>query len=783
MQKSFAVSTLLVCLAAGALPAAPARADDAPEALPHPGALPNGYFTRDPNNAKRLVPTQPVLPLDAGYAEIMARPRLPRALHDELRQLFPSKPVTLRAPDVMVNPALAVSQSGNVLVIEGTNSLVADTQNGIGFNHNDGLFNVAETALARLGDNYDFITIYTTFADSNVAAYYMPLRQDVEGLGPCDGMGDIGCVHDSTQGLRLQGLVFMNSIPYWQSWDRQYDGVVHPLDSYDSAMYSTLGQEIAHRWGSSLRFVDPRTGNVSNKLIGRDGSHWAAWVDTDASVMDGWDWVVDGDAFDLVNDMDRYSTLDLYTMGAVPVASAQPFFFIDGARYTERDEGSYSMGLNGDAIGASDVLQLPGVAFMEESGIFLGATGERVDLTIQDVVNAEGNRCPDIDHTQKSWRQAVVLVTNIGQTAAQVAGTVEDLETVIATWESWWSDRTARALSLCAVVDAECLHPEAALSGGDVRPESGDVVEAGTTMKLRIAATASVDAVKAARLILTVKGSGSDYVTLESEEVEVGDIAVDETVDTELPIEIGDDFPCGTSFTVEATLRSDNAADVRERYKVFPGTKEIFAATFGDDDDGFEVDAQGEDDASQGAFERVDLSTSCTMSKRTPERDLSPTDRGAFVTGKDDELDGTTSLTSPEIDLSGTAGPEVKFGFWLDTEEEGAGRLVIDVSKDDGKTFSRYSDEVAPAHDWGVGTINVKEAFKGSIPQKMRVRFTFEGEGRVEGAIDDVIVIDLAGQCRMAACGCSADGSASPQAALAALLGLVGLARLRRRRA
>ncbi len=777
MHQTHAVTALLATLATSALVATAADAQEDG----HDGALPNAYYTRDPENPKHLIPTSEVLPLDAGYAQLMARPRIPRAVTEELRRVFGDRAVTLRAPDIAPNPALAVSQSGNVLVVEGTNALVADTQNGVGFNHNDGLFSVAEIALSRLGDNFDFITIFTTFSDQNVAAYYMPLRQDVEGLGPCDGMGDIGCVHDSTQGMRLQGLVFMNSSDYWRAWDYNYDGVVHNLDSYDSAMYSTLGQEVAHRWGSSLRFVDPRTGNVSNKLIGRDGSHWAAWVDTDASVMDGWDWEQDGDEFTLVNDMDRYSTLDLYTMGALPVASAQPFFFIDDARFTERDEGQYSLGLNGDAIPADAVLQLPGVAYMQEAGMYLGATGERVDLTIQDVVDAEGNRCPDADHTQKVWRQAVVLVTNVGQSATEAAAEVAELETVIATWESWWADRTARALTLCAGLDEDCVHPEAELSGGDVRPEAGDVVEAGTTMSLRIASIARVAPITNARLLLTVKGSGADYVTLESAEVAVGDIALDATVDTDLPIALADDFPCGTSFTVEATLRSDNAADVKERYKVFPGTREVFAATFKDGDDGFEVDAQGEDEGS-GGFERADVALSCTMSKRAPERDLSPTDRGAFLTDVDDELDGSTSLTSPEIELAGTVDPEIKYGFWLDANKEGDGRLLVHVSKDGGKTFTRFSEEAAPAHDWGIGTVNVREAFNG-VPPKIVVRFTFEGNGRVEGGIDDVVVTDRAGQCRAAVCGCSADGGAGPQAVVALLIGVLGLSRVRRRRA
>ena len=34
------------------------------------GALPNAWYTRDPKNVRRLIPTQPALPLDTGYAEI-----------------------------------------------------------------------------------------------------------------------------------------------------------------------------------------------------------------------------------------------------------------------------------------------------------------------------------------------------------------------------------------------------------------------------------------------------------------------------------------------------------------------------------------------------------------------------------------------------------------------------------------------------------------------------------------------------------------------------------------
>jgi hypothetical protein len=753
----------------------------------------------DPANPRVLHSKRPGV-IDRKWIERTATPRIPGAVFDEIERLVPpaAGDRVLRSPEAPPLAGAANSIQGDIFVVEGTNRLVVQGQNGLGFNHNEGAFDILNLVLGNLGDNYDFITVFTTFADNNVAAYYFPIKQDTDGLGECDFQAGktFGCLFDQTEGQleQLQGFVFMNSLATWQDWDRNYDGVVHPFTSFDSAVYSTLGQEVAHRWGSGLRFVDRRNDRVSNLLLGRDGSHWAAYVDTDASVMDGWDWVEDGDDFDLIGDMDRFNTLDLYTLGANPVASAQPFFVIEGARF--KVEGTDRLGINGAAIPADAVLQLPSDALMEAAGMSVGARGSKVPVTIQDVVDAEGNRCPDPDATQKTFRQAIVLVTRPGQTAAQVTGIVEDLSTVLATWEDWWLDRTAKKLKLCTSLNDDCVHPELALSGG-VIAHDGPSLQPGTTGTASFKVTATNTTVTNARLTVTIATDTSDFLDVPAE-FEIGDVVPGEDKTVEIPIDVAADYPCGTSSALTLTLSADNAASVTEELNFFPGYRELFAEEFADDDHGFVVNADGKDgtvDREDGALfftEKVELT--CDMSKRSAERDASPGNAGAFVTGPGSdhvpnlldgdpglgaELDGDTSLWSPTIDLKGTSDPEVRFAYWFDGDD--GDEMLVQVSGDDGTTFTTGKTITDSFHGWVVGRVGIRETL-GRVPDSVIVRFIVTGGGTLEAGVDDVRVLDFDGACATG-CACDASGAARPQAPLAVALVAWALVRGRRRRA
>ena len=823
MKRPVVVAVLAAFTFANAAGADPAPGSPSPASSPrrahgkgnnaaaHVPLAPNPYFVADDSDQNVLHPAPGALErgLDRGYLEMMARPHLSKEALDVTERELGVRPgvVLSRASDLgagmPANPY--ASQNGSVLVIEGTSQTVVNSGGGLVLDKQNGMFTIASQALQTLGDNFDFITIFTTFPDSSTAAFYLPLKNDITGLGECNpNTGEtFGCVFDQTGGqTKLQGLVFMNSLSTWTDWDANYDGAVHAFDDFNSAVFSTLGQEVAHRWGAALRFVDPRNGNVSKKLLGRDNSHWAAWVDTDASVMDGWDWNRPSNGrFELLNEMDVYSTLDLYGMGALPVASAKPFFFIDGAKYDVQGQNAGALAqlgigtgtaVAGDAVLASGI---PSVALMKASGIDLGARGTEVDLTIQDIVDAEGNRCPDPDHTQRTFRQAVVLVTRPGQSAAQAQADADNLQIVADTWEKWWSQRTGHALTLCTNTAADCKQALVTLGGGAVDSKDPTFIERGETVTLHVKSSSLVgaatepdigDVVKNAKLTVSLDGGGADHATLAAAEISVGDIPAGQDVDVPVTLTVKADYPFGSSLIVVANLSADNAPTVREEYRLFPGYANIFVENFGAADD-FKVNADGQDgaDTAHGALVKDDVSLSCDMTPRTPEKDNTPGSAGAYITGVASELSGDTSLWSPEIDLKDTVDPELAYDFWF--EGDTGDSLLVELASD-GKTFKKAGEETESAHGWGLKRIKIKDVFAGKIPDKVTARFIFNGNGHLEGGIDNFRVIDPSGQAKAAAlglfgCGCSADGgNAGPQASLLAFAGLCAVRLLRRRR-
>lgn len=794
MARGTAFAASLLVLAAlpafaGKSPRANVKKPPPPAHLRYAPVTGDPYFVRDADDPRKLHPAPGFAErgFDRGYFERFARPPIKPEVFDRLEaqglrttSRLPAAPAT-----PMLSPMLATVVQGDVLVVEGTADTVGQGESGPVFNHGVGLEEVVTRVWNLLGDEYDFVTVFTTFADESTAAYYLPLRQDTVGLGDCNPNTSetFGCEFSQLgDEAVLQGFVFMNSVDYWSNWDYNYDGFVHDLDDPEASIYAVLGQEVAHRWVAGLRFVDPRTLQVSKRLLGRDNSHWAAWVDTQGSVLDGWDWEADDDSnFTLVDDMSSFSTLDLYAIGALPLHAAEPFFFIDDARFKP-----VSGFVGNQAVPADAVLQLPSVQFMDEQyGVTLQATGEKVDLTIQDIVDAEGNRCPDPDHTQKTFRQAIVLVTRPGESASEAAAYVAELETVAATWERWWSDKTRRALTICTALDGECVHPVVALGAAEIETQDGTgFIEPGRKATVRVPATATAATVKNAIARVRLKGNGAETAVLKATEIPIGDIAVGATVDVPVELTIDASHTCGYSTIVEVSLESDNAQTTTERYRIFPGYEELYAATFDEGDDMFEVNPDGQDDVETGALERVDVELSCDMTRRTPERDASPGGRGAFVTGADDELKGLTSLWSPDISLRDTTDPEVRFVYWLDAKTSGS--LKVSLRGDD-ELYQEALTITESAHDWVVNVVRIRDAFGGKLPSQVSVRFEFEGaDGQVEGGIDEVRVLDVAGTCEKGVgfFGCSATdvSRATPVPALAAVLGVVALALRRRRR-
>lgn len=223
-------------------------------------------------------------------------------------------------------------------------------------------------------DAFDQLVVYTTRPlnpQPESLAFQVNVRNDVSGIG-LD-------LRDDSRAWGSAGV--LASVVYMDA--------VAPYADVDG--FELLGHEVGHRWLSHLRFRD-EDGATSEALLGRGAVHWSFFLDTAASVLEGNAIDEPGPGlFETTGIVSGYSALDLYAMGLMSAAEVPPFFHVAEA---------------GDF--------LPRRTFSAASGPEVGVrfTGRRRDVTIGDVVAAEGPRVPDADHAPRRLRQAFVLVAD-----------------------------------------------------------------------------------------------------------------------------------------------------------------------------------------------------------------------------------------------------------------------------------------------------------------------------------------------------------------------------------
>lgn len=224
------------------------------------------------------------------------------------------------------------------------------------------------------GDRFDQIVVYTTRPLSpqpGSLAFQVNVRNEVRGIGLE--------VRDDSRAWGSAGT--LASVVYMDT-----------VDAYrDADGFAILGHEVAHRWLARLRFRDPG-GATSAALLGRSGVHWSFFLDSRASVLEGNAIADRGDGrFETTAIVEGYSPLDLYGMGLAAAGEVPPFFHVDEA-------GDFR----------------PDRTFTAASGPEAGVrfTGERREVTIEDVIAAEGPRVPAAGDAPRRLRQAFVLVAD-----------------------------------------------------------------------------------------------------------------------------------------------------------------------------------------------------------------------------------------------------------------------------------------------------------------------------------------------------------------------------------
>jgi hypothetical protein len=308
------------------------------------------------------------------------------------------------------------------------------------------------TVIKTLGDKFDFLAYYSDFRVDNQEAG-TPSNGPLGG-GPAGGaVTGIGAQQRGLESYCSQGRFQWQFIqPVYSGsnqmqprppeghsndnnhnvgfYDRQLgerssDG---HMTTYNYAM-SQIGHEMGHRWAA---FVSAKVGNETIQL---GPTHWARGLQapvafpyqrpSEASAMGGGVWQDNYDGTFTQLDDDYYvpatgwSYLDLYLMGFITAAEVPDFFILRNLSSTGRDA-------NGHPIFKAD----------------------RTKVTIQDVIAVEGQRLPDVEHSQRNFNTGIVVITEHGQTPSQ--SLLENAEGIRKQWIDYWSTTTGHRATMTA---------------------------------------------------------------------------------------------------------------------------------------------------------------------------------------------------------------------------------------------------------------------------------------------------------------------------------------------
>jgi MYXO-CTERM domain-containing protein len=677
-----------------------------------------------------------------------------------------------------------VEQVGEVVILEGDDSIVSTTQNGYGVVFDSRAQNpldISKRFYTAYSDDFDEIIIFTTFDDlgaSGAAAYEVSAQQDIMGIG--EGTFD----ESSSWGSNGRLHAFVNMMK-WDQFD--YPGV--PITDPNNYFYPVLGQEFAHRW---LAFMHYRNsdGVVSAAMLGRDQAHWASTLQADGSVMDGNQLTLEADGFyDATAFMVDYSTLDLYGMGLIPASQVQPWFLLKNAKTNK-----------GRTIDPAQYL--PTGAKLQ---------GVREDITIDQVLSAEGPRVPSTDQSPHAFRVAFVLLTRPGERAGDVLPIARTLDKARTVWEQQFKLYTKGTGSVCTQVSAPCGAIAAAhIDGGEIVEHGGNnngVVEPGEPVLVNVHLN-NDSQLPARQVVVATEGLAGDAAP-----VTLGELAPLSRRDVVFAGLMPADAVCGEPITIDVTSTVDGHT-FRGFTGVTPGLTEALHVSFAENRAGWVANPDGQDTATKNGWTWgtpvgyrgnsgwVFQPDGCHQSSKCWFTGLQKGHRAQ----QDSSLAvGDSHLYSTSIDLSQTYQPVLKMWVWFQAidfsnpmlgGQDAAGvSMAIEGSTDGGKSWATLDTLDASVTAWQERTIPL--AGLVDTRGKLMLRFTASNPAptvAVEAGVDDISLVTLTRSCNpewaqgmlpaQSPGGCNVGGGeAAGTGALALLVVLFGAAVLRRRRA
>jgi hypothetical protein len=269
---------------------------------------------------------------------------------------------------------------------------------------------VAAAFYQNYADDYDQLVLFTDFgvrAQDSAIAYHITVKNSVRGIGKSvyDGSRFFG------SNGRLGGFINMGGQIQYSS------DVTRPSfwDTYSAT--DILAHELGHQWLVSATFVESQ-GRQSDALLGRDNAHWNFYFDSDLSFMEGNEIRDDGNGqFTTLARRATYNPFDRYLMGLIPADQVPDKFYVE---------------LTGDGPDADVVPVQPGET----------VTGNRVDVSIDQIIASLGTRSPSVEASQKLYRVGLIVLAKQGQQPSQ--STIDKVNRIAVEIEKLFHKETGR---------------------------------------------------------------------------------------------------------------------------------------------------------------------------------------------------------------------------------------------------------------------------------------------------------------------------------------------------
>ncbi len=241
---------------------------------------------------------------------------------------------------------------------------------------------VAAAFYERFVDDYDQLVMFTDFgrrAADNAIAYHLTVKNRVRGIGKpvYDGSRFFG-----SRG-RLGGFINMGGAS-------QYSDNVNQTGFWN--LYSAadiLAHELGHQWLVRATFIDAQ-GRENTDLLGRGNAHWSYYFDSDLSFMEGNEIEDNGNGlYTTQTKRATYNPFDRYLMGLIPASEVPAKFYVDG---------NGTVGPNNQPAKSGETI-----------------AGTRIDVSIDQIIGALGERNPSVAESQKDFRIGFILLVKPGQ--------------------------------------------------------------------------------------------------------------------------------------------------------------------------------------------------------------------------------------------------------------------------------------------------------------------------------------------------------------------------------